>query len=324
MESPRFTLPLIRTRQGMLDDGFSDSEIRDALKAGTLVRVRRGCYLDGPTKAGDATRTDLAATAAGVAALAARSAMAAGGEEIVFSHATAAALWQLPFLAEPPATIHFTVPRDAHGIRRAGVHQHIGGLVPEEIVEHRGIRLTSLARTLVDVARSEGFREGVVMADHAMHLSRDPEALRCAMQASIGRLSAAVRIGNARRMAAFAVTQAESPGESLSRIVFREQNVPVPVLQHRLRVRLPTGGWIDCRTDFAWERQKVVGEFDGRAKYERYLSDGETPGDVVFEEKRREDAIRAAEWFVIRWTWQELSRPEMLGRRVREVLAARS
>lgn len=318
MEAPRFTLPLIRTRQGLLVDGFSDSEIRDGLKAGTLVRVRRGCYRDGPTDSDGAPRTDLAETAAAVAAVAARA------EDTVFSHATAAALWELPFLGELPTTIHVTVPRTAHGIRRAGMHHHVGELVPGEIVEHRGIRLTSLARTLVDVARSDGFREGVVMADQALHLSRDAGALRSAMQASIGRLSSAVGIGNARRMAAFAVTQAESPGETLSRVVFNEQHVPVPVLQYRLSTRLRSGGWVYCRTDFAWERQKVVGEFDGRVKYERYLSDGQTPGDAVFEEKRREDAIRAAGWHVLRWTWEELSRPDQLGRKVREVLAARS
>lgn len=316
MELPRFTLPLVRTRQELLDNGRDDAQIRAALRAGTLVRVRRGCYVDARPEAEEPAQcTDPAAPVAAVAAQ-------MGG--VVFSHATAAGLWQLPFLGSPPETIHLTLPRQASGVVRAGVHRHTGDLASEEIVEHRGIRLTSLARTLVDVARTDGFREGLVMADHALHASRDPEALRCAMVTSIERLPGAVGIGQARRMAGFAVVAAESPGESLSRIVLREQKVPEPLLQYRLSVRLPGGGRGDFVIDFAWKRLKAVGEFDGRVKYGRYLREGQQPGDAVFEEKRREDAIRSAGWLVLRWTWDELRRPDVLGRRVRETLEARA
>ncbi|WOP19882.1 hypothetical protein [Raineyella sp. LH-20] len=188
----------------------------------------------------------------------------------------------------------------------------------------QGIRITGLARTLVDVARTEGFRPGVVMADHALRLSPDPEGLMGAMRVSIGRLKGASGIGEARRMALFATGAAESPGESLSRIVLSEQHVPIPQLQYRLTLSMPGGRRQTYRTDFAWERQKVIGEFDGRTKYERYRRRGETPGDVVFREKVREDAIRAAGWLVVRWTWEDLTRPDQLGRRLRDVLAGRS
>ncbi|WOQ16699.1 hypothetical protein [Raineyella sp. W15-4] len=203
------------------------------------------------------------------------------------------------------------------------VHQHPGALDPEEIIVREGIRLTALPRTLVDVARTEGFRTGVVMADQALRLSRDPEGLRSAMDASIGGLRGTGGIGVARRMTFFATGMAESPGESLSRIVLSEQQVPTPQLQYRLVLRMPGGGLRTFRTDFGWEAQKVVGEFDGRVKYERYARRGDSPGDVVFREKRREDAIRAAGWLVLRWTWGDLARPDELGRRIREALAAR-
>jgi hypothetical protein len=316
MELPRFTLPLIRTRQELLDQGLDDGAIRAALRAGTLARIRRGCYIDARREVEEVTRRT--GPAASVAAVAAQM------NGVVFSHATAAALWQLPFLGQPPGTIHLTLPRAANGIVRAGVHRHTGSLTSEEIVEHLGIRLTSLARTLVDMARTAGFRDGLVMADHALHRSRDPQALRRAMRACIERLPGAVGIGNARRMSDFAVVAAESPGESLSRILFQEQKVPEPLLQYRLTVGLPGGAPGNFITDFAWKRLKAVGEFDGRVKYGRCLREGQTPGDAVFEEKCREDAIRSADWLVLRWTWDELKRPDVLGRRVRETLAARS
>ncbi len=42
-----------------------------------------------------------------------------------------------------------------------------------------------------------------------------------------------------------------------------------------------------------------MGEFDGRIKYGRLLRPGQEAGDAVFEEKRREDAIRDEGWKVV-------------------------
>ncbi|QGF23637.1 type IV toxin-antitoxin system AbiEi family antitoxin domain-containing protein [Raineyella fluvialis] len=325
MERPEFSLPLVRTRQSILDAGLDDNHIRRALASGEMVRIRRGCYTD-RVQVGEKTNQPKGKEAeqasigvgARVAAVAAR-----WGEEAVFSHATAAELWGLPFLGDPPGTTHVTVPRVAHGARRATVHQHPGLLLPEEIVALNGIRVTTLPRTLVDVARTEGFRAGVVMADHALRETRDRAGLRRGMLASITRLKGAVGIGEARRMLSFAVGEAESPGETLCRVIFSEQLVPAPQLQYRLVLGTRDGGPREYRTDFAWERQKVVGEFDGKMKYERYARRGETPGDVVFREKRREEVIRAAGWTVVRWIWRDLDRPRELGQQLRELLAAR-
>jgi hypothetical protein len=84
-------------------------------------------------------------------------------------------------------------------------------------------------------------------------------------------------------------------------------------------VRASDGGVVG-RTDFAWEDQRLVGEFDGRVKYGRLLRSGQDPGDAVFREKVREDAIRDEGWGVIRWTWVDLYRPDRLAARVRRRL----
>lgn len=309
MDTPRFTVPRIRTRQAILAEGGDDGDIRAALADGSLVRVRRGCYVEGP----------LSTEHALVAAVSHRM-----DRQAVFSHTTAAALWELPFLGSRPTMTHVAVPISAHTSRRGRLHQHPLDLADDEVVEHRGIRLTSLARTLVDVARTEGFRQGVVMADHALRCSKDPQALRAAIASSIDRCSSYVGVAQARRMAVFANPLAESPGESLTRIVFHEQGVPPPVLQLRIAHRLLGGSWGSFRTDFGWEDEKVVGEFDGKEKYFRYVEDGETPGDVLMREKRREEAIREAGWLVLRITWEDLQKPASLGRRVREILDARA
>ncbi|MGY1671234.1 hypothetical protein [Geodermatophilus sp. SYSU D00710] len=54
-------------------------------------------------------------------------------------------------------------------------------------------------------------------------------------------------------------------------------------------------------------------------KYGRLLRPGQDPGDAVFDEKRREDAIRDEGWGVVRWTWADLV-PAVLGPRLRRAL----
>ena len=46
--------------------------------------------------------------------------------------------------------------------------------------------------------------------------------------------------------------------------------------------------------DFYWKECRHLGEFDGKAKYEKYRRPGETAADCVFREKRREDRMRRA------------------------------
>ncbi len=70
------------------------------------------------------------------------------------------------------------------------------------------------------------------------------------------------------------------------------------------------------RTDSAWEDRRLVGESDGRVEYGRLLRPGQAPGDAVFEEKRREDAIRNEGRGVVRWTWADLATQARLGARV--------
>ena len=65
----------------------------------------------------------------------------------------------------------------------------------------------------------------------------------------------------------------------------------------------------------------MLGEFDGKVKYGRYLRPDESPGDAVFREKQREDAIREATgWSMIRLVWADLHQPRATGARIRAKL----
>jgi hypothetical protein len=113
---------------------------------------------------------------------------------------------------------------------------------------------------------------------------------------------------------AAADARSESVGESRSRVVLRRWGLAPSAVQ--FDVRSATGALV-ARTDFAWEDARLVGEFDGRVKYGRLLRPGQEPGDAVFAEKRREDAVRDEEWHVVRWVWAELAEPHRLAAKVR-------
>jgi hypothetical protein len=78
----------------------------------------------------------------------------------------------------------------------------------------------------------------------------------------------------------------------------------MPALQHPV---LDADGKLIGICDFYWEDDHHVGEFDGKIKYGRLLRSGESPGDGVFREKRREDRVRAQLLGMSRWVFADLS-----------------
>jgi hypothetical protein len=57
-----------------------------------------------------------------------------------------------------------------------------------------------------------------------------------------------------------------------------------------------------------WKEQRTIGEFDGKIKYGRLLKPGQSIEEVLFEEKRREDALRDLGWQIVRWLWADIYR----------------
>ena len=71
------------------------------------------------------------------------------GPDAAISHDSALLLYELSDAL--PAAIHLTVPRTASR-RRGGLRLHTNQISPAEIVNFEGLPVTSVARTLVDVA----------------------------------------------------------------------------------------------------------------------------------------------------------------------------
>jgi hypothetical protein len=244
------------------------------------------------------------------------------GAGTVVSHVSAAVVHGLP-LWFPPAhpgpldRVHATRDRRSGARRSSVVHLHAAALEADEVVMVDGLLVTSVARTVTDVARFLPFESALVPADGALYRRHVTPA-----ELVEGVERGAHRRGNtaARRVVAFADGRAESPGETRSRVAIRRAGLPAPTLQHEV---WSAGGRRLGRTDFYWEEFATVGEFDGRVKYGRLLRPGQEPGDAVFTEKVREDAIRAERLGMARWTWPDLEMFAVVADRLRQAFALR-
>jgi hypothetical protein len=211
----------------------------------------------------------------------------------------------LPVWNRPLDRVHVSRTGAGGGRITRGVHRHVTPLHAGEVVAVDGIPVTDPARTVVDVACAAPFEEAVVVADAALapRPGRRPPLTDVArLRAALDRCGRHGRTG-ARRVLAFADGGARSPGESRSRVAMWRAGLPAPVLQHEV---LDHDGRSLGFADFGWPERRTVGEFDGRVKYGRLVPAGRVPADVLYDEKLREDAMRATDLGMVRWTWADL------------------
>jgi hypothetical protein len=276
--------------------------VRHWLRAGELVGVRRGAYvLPGGTPDRPEARHLMRLMAAGPE-------LADGA---VVSHVSAAVVHGLVVWAVPLDRVHVTRARRAGARVTPTLHVHAAVLHPDEVVDVGWAEVTSVARTVVDLARSLPFEQAVAIADDALHRRLTTAAELAEVVARSRR-----RPGSpaARRVVGFADARSESVGESRSRVALHRAGLPPAELQWNAWSR--RGDHLG-RVDFWWDRFRTVGEFDGQVKYGRLLRPDQEPGEVVFAEKLREDALRDEGLQVVRWTWRELDQFATVAERIR-------
>ena len=224
-----------------------------------------------------------------------RAVVAFADRDLVVSHISAAALWELPWIDRWPRAVHILSSVSAGGRSSKFITRHLPGHVGAT-ARIDGIAVTSLARTVVDVATLCSFEQGVVVADSALRLGMSKPDL----VAALGKV--AFNHGNAKaeRVANFADGDAASVGESISRVNIHLAHLTAPLLQSALYGASGARYFVD----FWWPDFNVIGEFDGIAKYQdpQFLA-GRTPQQALREEKVREDDLRAAGHGMSRWMW---------------------
>ncbi|WP_432559217.1 type IV toxin-antitoxin system AbiEi family antitoxin domain-containing protein [Granulicoccus sp. GXG6511] len=273
----------------LLERGLTAADVRRLVRSGDLIPIRRGCYAW--------RRDDLTPEARHLLLLeATRPTLGVG---TVFTHGSAAVLHDLPVRITDLTRVHITRP-DTSGRITKNVWRHSAPLPDSAVTEASGVPVTTIERTVVDLARWLPFADAVAVVDAALHRGVE----RAALEAEI-ELARRRRFNErARRAVAFGDARAESPGESRSRVLMAVVGLPMPQLQREFRDH---NGEVDARVDFDWEEYGVSGEFDGEVKYGRLLAPGETVDKVVVFEKQREELLKTHGRWTVRWVNANLS-----------------
>lgn len=231
-------------------------------------------------------------------------------EDAVLSHATAAAILELPlpvWLADQ-RLIHVTAPRTSNRPRRRDIRTHHASLLPTECVELDGFRVTSPARTYTDVAYRLMVSELVAFGDAMM---RKYGVSQRELLATILRRNRYPGRLKARQCVDLLNPRAESPKESELRIMLQTAKFPAPainpdILDHR--------GQFLARGDIAYEEHRVLVEYDGAYHAEMH--------------QRAHDAARRATlrehgWIVVEVVGEDMQHPGRVISRVSKALIER-
>ncbi|MFI8565673.1 hypothetical protein ACIGGF_03820 [Rhodococcus sp. NPDC078407] len=236
---------------------------------------------------------------------------AASAPDAVVSHVSAAIFHGLDVWNADLSRVHITRNRARGGGRSSGLRSlHTSPYTDEEVVDIDGVRVTALARTVADCARTLPFETAVCIADVAARThGLAAEAVVAALN------SCPNHPGNrmARRVADVMDGRSESVGESRTRVLLLNLGY-TPALQVLI---IDSRGFVG-RVDFDLDEVRTVLEFDGKVKYGRFVPEGKSAADVVWDEKRREDRIRATGRQVVRIAWADLDHPELVDRMIRD------
>lgn len=288
-----------------LATGMTRARLRALIRSGDLVRVWHGVY---------ATRTAVAYANASPArghALRVAAARIAVGRDSVGSHHSAALIHGLDLFPAAPDIVTLTRPpaRRSNRPRSDGVVFHAAELPAGHVTRRHGASVTTVPRTVVDLARVSSFMSAVVTADSALRaVITTREALGDVCNACAGWPG----IRQARRAVRFSDPRAESVLESCARVIFQEHGLEPPELQFTI-----TGPNFRYSADFCWPGYRAIAEADGQMKY----SD---PRRAV-RQLERDQQLRDVGYKVVHFTWRELfQNPAAVTGRIRKAFASMS
>lgn len=179
---------------------------------------------------------------------------------------------------------------------------------------HLGVRVTTVPRTVVDLARASSFMSAVVTADSALRAdlttSRARFTAKGALIAACDACAGWPGIQRARRAVDFSDPRSESVLESCARVVFHEHGLDPPELQHTV-----TGRDFRYAVDFYWPRHRAIAEADGTMKYA-------DPQRAV-RQLERDQRLRDHGYKVVHFTWRDLfQHPDAVIARIRRTFAS--
>lgn len=280
---------LIRTRAQLLRDGISERDLTRCVRDGTLLRLSRGLYASG-----EALEELSAEYRHVVTVLASARTMR---RSYPFASHSAAALHRLPLFHFDSARPQILIPNRANSSSNRMIERRVAECQDPDLTAVGGVRCTNLERTVLDIARLDTAERAIVCADAAIRkrfpfrrgqlMSVRARAWRDELLGRLSELHGARGIRRAAGVIELADGSADSPLESVARWRFLSHGYAVDT---QVAVDGPYGR--SYFVDLELRGLGVLCEVDGKSKYtDSDLRNDQTPGEVVYAEKRRADWI---------------------------------
>lgn len=181
-------------------------------------------------------------------------------DDVAFSHQTAARLIDLPLpTRHESGPLHVMRSSSQARIRRVGCEHH-KGLESRATAELHGLRVVGACDTWCDLGDVLVLDDLVVLGDQVARRLQSVDALAEVLSRKVRQRGAR----NLREALQWIRVGSDSPMETRCRLLFVRSGLPEPALNLRIS---DTGGGFLCRADFVWEKQRVIGEYQGAAHF---------------------------------------------------------
>lgn len=214
-----------------------------------------------------------------------------GAPDTVAAGRTAPTLWRLPVRRTPDRPTVIRAP--GRGLL-TGVDVIRTRLHPHDIANQDQLTMTTLARCAVDSALGETLPDALITVDAVLRRGLS----RTLLQSQIDACRFASERDCAQKVIDLGDPWSESWLESLSRGRGIERCMPIPLCNVILRAHGRA-----ARVDDLWPELGVVGECDGKVKYD----DPKTGESVIWNEKRRHEWLEEIGFEVARWGMREVA-----------------
>jgi very-short-patch-repair endonuclease len=262
------------TRRRLLALGVASTAVDHAIRRGRLHRVHQGVY-------------SLVLLHARPPFAAEQAAILACGPTAVLSHHAAARVHGLR-LPAPSAALHVIVTDSDR--RRPGIHVHTtAALHPREHHRVQGLPVTSIARTLVDLAPLYSARQLATLVDQALRRTS-----RAQLREAVDRHPRRPGTPRLTRLLDPTRPSADTWSKAEARLLaaIRRAHLPTP------ETNVPVGGYV---ADMLWREQRVIVEYDS----EEYHSG---PGVFHSDRARHNDLSAGARHEVLHVTEEHVDR----------------
>lgn len=286
---------LLQSQHGLITShqlsrvGLDPNDVRRLLKAGHLVRMRRGVYADAEVWRASEPYREQPMLRVRAARLSLTS------TSYVLSHDSSAIILGMGAPDPRQSLVHITRVKVHGDAQRAGVKHHLAPFRDEDRCVMDGLPVLDRARTALDMTREHGRAHGLAACDAALRGG----ATRAQLIEVLATMDSWPHSRCMRWCVEHADAMAESYLESLVRDFVLELGIGRPVLQFGL-----SDGHITAFADIVVKRHFF--EADGLLKYGPDNPSGLAPEEVLVEEKRRHDFLTGFKLGSSRLTYPDL------------------